>query len=299
MATPIPSSPPLPSLHDPPSPTSSEPPIFSSDDPLDAEEATNYISPRFKRKRAGPWWNADSGEASQTLPKKSKLSRNFDSGVWMLSDDSQDMEEQRETENIAPQVEADVREKDPVESLFMDMISHSQGQHESKTYSLNEKGLRDEDLSHLVLLNQMVAVPGEHVGIPDENSYRPFMPEIILHLESNSLRFPGPTLFDVDRLYHLNLSHNNIEEIPPAISKLSNLRSLNLTHNKLRWLPFEILEILRPAGILNSITLLGNPLVGFRDDKLEGSLDDAIQDMRRRIKSPMYVLAYHVPISPY
>ena len=175
MATQIPSSPPLPSLHDPPSPTSSEPPIFSSDDPLDAEEAINYMSPRFKRKRAGPWWEAEPGEAPQVLPKRSKLSRNFvrnfDSGVWMQSDDSEEMEAMG---SVPPQLEENLVKLETVESIIMDGISRGLEIYgTTKTFSFNDKDLRDEDLTHLSMLNRMVIVPDGDDAPPDEGSYRP------------------------------------------------------------------------------------------------------------------------------
>jgi hypothetical protein len=59
---------------------SSDPPVFSSDPPepgLDTEH-------RSKRLYKGTWW----GDKHALAPNKSEFERNFDSGVFMASDDS-------------------------------------------------------------------------------------------------------------------------------------------------------------------------------------------------------------------
>jgi len=76
---------------------SSDPPLFSSDDLPEAVE--NYTSDRPKRLRQGPWWTDAPNHQDQLVirvgPKKKKreFTRNFDSGVWMGSDGTENSEE--------------------------------------------------------------------------------------------------------------------------------------------------------------------------------------------------------------
>jgi hypothetical protein len=98
-----PSSPPLPASAPPPSilrkrsyvedvdySTSSDA-VFSSDDGPDGIE--NYHQRRPKKMYRGVWWDA---KESRELPRakddaKEHMKRNFDSGVWMGSDQSIDL----------------------------------------------------------------------------------------------------------------------------------------------------------------------------------------------------------------
>lgn len=76
--------------------TSSDPALFSSDENPDVE---NYLGSKRRKKRtyAGTWWGEKqkmNGSASDTSSRgivervKRKFTRNFDSGVFMASDDS-------------------------------------------------------------------------------------------------------------------------------------------------------------------------------------------------------------------
>lgn len=254
----MPSSPPLPSLSDPPSPTSSEPPLFSSDDPLDAEEAINYISPRFKRKRIGPWWEAEPSETLH-IPKKPRqprnLSRNYDSGVWLPSDESDEMDAQQ-----LPAMRKAVEDDPTEEQLLMELektISRC-----GLSYHFDHYRLRDKHLKHLRQLNQVVVpVRNPDTNMPAEGQFRTMVPELVLNLSHNMLLRPGPPLFEIQNLVHLNLSNNSIEQLPPQIRSMRNLRTMNLTNNSLEWLPYEILDLLVPCGNLQYLQLLGNPLI--------------------------------------
>ena len=64
--------------------TSSDPPLFSSDDVPSAAE--NYIQPRTKRQRKGPWWSRSQAIPSSHRRKRGGFTRNIDSAVWMGSD---------------------------------------------------------------------------------------------------------------------------------------------------------------------------------------------------------------------
>ena len=77
--------------------TSSEPPLFSSDGPNPSAE--DYKSPRRKRQYRLPWFEAETfitvtrKYAFHPKPReRGPFRRNFDSGVYMGSDDSEDVE---------------------------------------------------------------------------------------------------------------------------------------------------------------------------------------------------------------
>ena len=74
--------------------SSSDGPLFSSDD-LPASSAENYIEPRVKRQHQRPWYEIDEGwngcpiHSSMKKPRMKKpFQRNYDSAVWLGSDES-------------------------------------------------------------------------------------------------------------------------------------------------------------------------------------------------------------------
>ncbi|KAF2804283.1 uncharacterized protein BDZ99DRAFT_502692 [Mytilinidion resinicola] len=72
--------------------TSSDPPLFSSDDEPEAAGLENYEGQRKKQKHAGPWWRQANGKSRRPASRSARaegLERNFDSGVWMNSDDTE------------------------------------------------------------------------------------------------------------------------------------------------------------------------------------------------------------------
>ncbi|KAF2499150.1 hypothetical protein BU16DRAFT_614615 [Lophium mytilinum] len=72
--------------------TSSDPPLFSSDDGPEAAGLENYEGQRKKQKHAGPWWRPASEKSCRPASRSARaegLERNFDSGVWMGSDDTE------------------------------------------------------------------------------------------------------------------------------------------------------------------------------------------------------------------
>ncbi|KAL9100697.1 MAG: hypothetical protein Q9163_003961, partial [Psora crenata] len=79
---------------DDPFSTSSDPPLFSSDD-LPASSAENYVQHRNKRQHRRPWYEEEETvkrvgpHGGQRRPReKGPFHRNFDSGVWLGSDES-------------------------------------------------------------------------------------------------------------------------------------------------------------------------------------------------------------------
>ncbi|KAF2684847.1 hypothetical protein K458DRAFT_417708 [Lentithecium fluviatile CBS 122367] len=318
LATTIPSSPPLDPrypLNRASSPTSSEPPLFSSDGPLDAEDLTNYESPRVKRKRAGPWWEQElGGHLCKKKKKTTKLSRNFDSGVFMMSDGSfgSDSSIDLQTCFTPPASEETPRERmmriqretAGMRQELAAMYSRVQVLVEQgkSSYDLSSANIQDSDLRHLVRPIDTIiqAPPGADLDVPVEGQYRSMVPKIVVNLRNNQLSKLEPTLFDLQYLTSLNLSNNHIEELPPQIAKLTNLETLGLFANKLRWLPCEILSLLAPTGKLQPVTLSRNP--GYKsqfDDTLKTltienvPTDDLDLKVTRGHREPGVDLMYH------
>ncbi|PSN65546.1 hypothetical protein BS50DRAFT_497072 [Corynespora cassiicola Philippines] len=268
----LPSSPPLEPRYHAPSPTSSEPPLFSSDDSPEAADITNYQSPRFKRKFPGTWWASDgasSRTAAEGRKKKAKMTRNLDSGVYMLSDNSQSSDD-IVAHHAPPFVDeameamgdaADTDEMSPAEFYLYETIQRDVELNKT-SYDFSNTGLKDDELSHLSHLNEVIqAPPDPGVEAPAEGQYRSMVPQLYLNLANNTLRVLSPSLFTLQYLTSLNLRNNCIEELPPHIGQLQNLRELDLCCNYLRWLPMEILQLLRPRGSLRGLHLMGNPLI--------------------------------------
>ncbi|KAF2644343.1 hypothetical protein P280DRAFT_466980 [Massarina eburnea CBS 473.64] len=273
-ATPaIPSSPP--SFLDPRyrrllSPTSSEPPLFSSDDPPEAADVANYESPRYKKKRAGPWWETESPPG-----KKTKMSRNVDSGVWMASDDPSDctivgMDPEPEPETVQEGVGRGMEGLTDVEmELYRYIVqriespeTYSNNYYGNNSYDLSNRGLKDEALRPLELLNQIILEPQDAtIYVPSEAQYRSLEPQIHLYLSKNSLSNLNPSLFRLEYLTTLILNDNQITELPPQIGQLKNLVVLDLRQNRIQWLPAEILDLTHGKTRLRTLHLLGNPLL--------------------------------------
>lgn len=72
---------------------SSDPPLFSSDD-FPASSAEHYAQPRRKRQHRRTWFEDEEQGLKRTRvsqgskPRRRKFSRNFDSGIWLGSDES-------------------------------------------------------------------------------------------------------------------------------------------------------------------------------------------------------------------
>lgn len=84
--------------------TSSDPPLFSSDDVPSAAE--NYIVPRLKRQRKGPWWSRSQAIQSSHRRKRGGFTRNIDSAVWMGSDATE--EESFDSEGTPTDIEQEM-----------------------------------------------------------------------------------------------------------------------------------------------------------------------------------------------
>lgn len=274
--------------------SSSPPPLFSENDSLDTADVTNYESPREKRKRAGTWWQTGPRGAS----KRRQFNRNFDSGVYMMSDDSEVCEPATSVRShLGFDSTSDISSDPPPVPWPSDNqdegIEHTSGsmstaearlcravQHYldySTKYLIFNFGLQDHELHHLRHLNQIIHLPpGDDIEVPAEGQYRSMIPEIHLDLSWNKLRYLSPTLFQLQHLTTLTLRHNHIASVPPQIKDLTSLQTLDLCHNSILELPCELLALcaMSGPGRLTRLELAGNPICEFSEKKLSEMLSD-------------------------
>lgn len=250
--------------------SSSPPPLFSSDDSGETLDITNYESPRvFKNKRKGAWYETDNGDSAQNTPepKKTKMSRNYDSGIYMMSDNSDgSLDPLPEHKSPFPFAAgaADEDEPEPMsmtEAAFYSALRVGLDRN-CQNYDFQGLDLGDDDIKQIGDLNSVIKnLPDPGNDLPAEGQYRSMVPELYVNLSQNSLRRMTPSLFNLQHLTALVLRNNRIEELPPQICQLRNLQELDLSLNKLQTLPFELLRMLAPHGKLDHLTTLGNPLL--------------------------------------
>lgn len=265
--------------------SSSPPPLFSSDDSGETLDITNYESPRiFKNKRKGAWYETDNGDSTQNTPepKKTKMSRNYDSGIYMLSDYSDGsvdpLPEHKSPFPLAAEVECD----DEPESMSMTEAAFCSAlrvglDRNCQSYDFQGQDLGDHDIRQIGALNSVIKnLPDPGNDLPAEGQYRSMVPELYINLSQNSLSRLTPSLFHLQHLTTLVLRNNHIEELPPQISQLHNLQELDLSLNKLKHLPFEILQMLEPHGKLEHLQTLGNPILERVSQNRYRQLDERI-----------------------
>ncbi|USP79699.1 hypothetical protein yc1106_06973 [Curvularia clavata] len=280
--------------------SSSPPPLFSSDDSRESVDVTNYESPRiYKNKRKGAWW--DNHESAHNSPevKKTKfcrnLDRNFDSGVYMLSDatdSSDDLLPQHKSpfpddtaytddhaidmgSSDAHEMELDVsscpavRPVPAVPRVIMSAAERAFNRQidegldrDQETYDFEGQGLQDSDITRIGELKNVIKDPLIYDSErPTEGQFRSLEPDIRIILNKNRLHRLVPSLFNITYLTSLSLCDNGIEELPQEIRQLSRLESLNLARNKLKYLPFDILNLVRPYGKLSRFSAMSSELL--------------------------------------
>ena len=277
----FPSSPPHATAYDPPSPpffesrpyygyspkSSSPAPIFSSDDSRESHDVTNYESPRVKNKRKGAWYETDRAESSITTPepKKSKIARNNDSAIYMLSDMSASSVNLIPEHHVAfPFVDAGCDVEQPrasaAEALFRSELRQGL-EKDSQSYDFTNMDLTDGDIEHVGDLSSVINNPPDPGNdLPVESQYRSMAPELFINLGNNNLHRLTPSLFQLEHLTSLTLRNNDIEELPSQIGQLRNLQALDVSLNRLRHLPLEVLSLIR-HGKLDRINTAGNPIL--------------------------------------
>lgn len=248
--------------------SSSPPPLFSSDDSGETLDITNYESPRiFKNKRKGAWYETDNGDSTQNTPeaKKTKMSRNYDSGIYMMSDNSDGsvdpLPEHKSPFPFTAEAPDEVEPMSMTEAAFYSALRVGLDRN-CQSYDFQGLDLGDDDIKQIGDLNSVIKnLPDPGNDLPAEGQYRSMVPELYINLSQNSLRRMTPSLFSLQHLTTLVLRDNHIDELPPQISRLRNLQELDVSLNRLEYLPFELLQMLAPRGKLDHLTTLGNPLL--------------------------------------
>ncbi|KAJ4987842.1 leucine Rich Repeat family protein [Stagonosporopsis vannaccii] len=265
--------------------SSSPPPLFSSDDSGETLDITNYESPRiFKNKRKGAWYETDNGDSTQNTPepKKTKISRNYDSGIYMMSDNSDGSVDPLPEHKSPFPFATEAPEEDEPEPMSMTEAAFCSAlrvgmDRNCQDYDFQGLDLGDDDIKQIGDLNSVIKnLPDPGNDLPTEGQYRSMVPELYINLSQNSLRRMTPSLFNLQHLTSLVLRDNRIDELPPQISRLRNLQELDLSLNKLQYLPFELLEMLAPHGKLEHLTTLGNPLLERVSQSRYRKLDEHI-----------------------
>ncbi|KAK9423725.1 hypothetical protein SUNI508_13918 [Seiridium unicorne] len=263
---------------------SSDPAMFSSDDDPHLENYTQ--GGRHRKKRyVGSWFqqqpasgdSAFSEENKQPRPKgKRTFERTFDSGVWMGSDGSTDLELEEPlglpTTPRLPQliVSRQTAGRPAAEELARDKIFDAidNGKEDIDLTSMNIEQLSNATIAPL---SELTCIPLVTAGVPFEQKD----PSLKIYLSQNPLiKVPG-AVFNLEFLTYLSLRNTKITEIPPAVGRLQNLQTLNVSMNRLRWLPGELLDLLTYPSKLKELMIDPNP---FHLPNEEGELDSEIEN---------------------
>ena len=233
--------------------TSSDPPLFSSDD--HAPSAETYSSKRRKEQKPGTWWSFK----AVPIRRKRSFRRNFDSGIFLGSgetDDSLEEEFLREQRNSSEEqkppflvVSTPAEAVDPIEK------PKEQSKFDRVTAIIEQcldLGREDVDLSSMKLddlpptiesLKSLTKVATLRNSKTSEKAYHPIEAELRIFLANNNFT-RVPNIFQLKNLRVLSLRQNSLTSLPHAISNLEQLQSLNVSANKLTTLPFELLRLL-------------------------------------------------------
>ncbi|KAI0017871.1 hypothetical protein F4780DRAFT_564540 [Xylariomycetidae sp. FL0641] len=251
---------------------SSDPAVFSSDDDPHVD---NYANGRHRKKRyVGSWYqqqpaSSDSAfsDDRRSQPKaKRTLERQVDSGVWMGSDSSIDIEDESFAELLKPAQPKLPSLRRPLDRGKLPSANPStEDAVRKKIQTAIDNGDEVIDLSSLgisTISNATISQLSLFSCIPVVTEDVPFEqrdPSLRLYLFSNPLlRAPG-ALFNLEYLTVLSLRNARLTELPPSIKNLRNLQTLNVSLNRLRCLPAELLELLKMPGQLSELSIHPNP----------------------------------------
>ncbi|KAI8966517.1 hypothetical protein F5Y11DRAFT_159323 [Daldinia sp. FL1419] len=273
---------------------SSDPAVFSSDDDPHVE---NYTQGRHRKKRyVGSWFqqhpaSSDStfSEVVRPLPKaKRTFERQFDSGVWMGSDNSVDTDDDTVTEmGIIGSKLPQIRHVRPIPAISPSEATARrviQDAIDSGRTAIDLSSSQIDSISNATIsqLSMLDTVP----PIAEDFPFQSKEPSISLYLSNNPLsRAPG-AIFNLENLTILTLRNTNITELPPSIGKLRNLRTLNISLTRLRSLPGELLDLLRFPSKLETLNIHPNPF--FQPDHFQ--TDFVIDDVWNESKLEKVVL---------
>lgn len=249
---------------------SSDPAIFSSDDDPGLD---NYVEGRKKKRYVGSWFrqqlaSSDSPFGDDHGPHKGrsqrnvrKLTRQFDSGICLGSDGSDDLSSeisemlvQPKTRQLGrrPQLPLQTRAADAAEALARRKIQECVDQGK-ETVDLWSLGLERISSTTIQPLAGLTCIP----TVTKDVAFEQKDPELKIYLAMNELRSLPGALFDLEYLTVLSLRGNKITELPPAVAKLPNLTQLNVSQNRLRCLPAELMDLFGHS--LQGVILHPNP----------------------------------------
>ncbi|KAI5860650.1 hypothetical protein GGS23DRAFT_613513 [Durotheca rogersii] len=271
---------------------SSDPAVFSSDDDPHVDNYTQ--GKRRKRRYVGSWFqqHLESSDSSFSEPirpqpktKKRTFERQFDSGVWMGSDSSMEVEEEEE----AMQIEAPAESRLPQlrHARPMAPVSPRESAIRKAIQTAIDQGNPAIDLSSCNIEhipNGTISQLSEFAYIPVVAEDVPFQqeePRLQIYLAKNPLlRAPG-ALFNLEYLTVLSLRNTQITELPPSIGNLRNLETLNVSLTRLRYLPGELLGLMRFPCRLHTLNIHPNPFY-VPDHQPKVELDDQPRDPTRQ-----------------
>ncbi|KAG6027974.1 hypothetical protein E4U41_000805 [Claviceps citrina] len=245
---------------------SSDPAMFSSDDDPGLD---NYVEGRKKKRYVGTWFQQRPASSDSTfsdcltLPRprrERKLVRQFDSGVYLGSDGSEDLALE-DLEMPAPARLPQLDQQLPpaptlsrAELLAREKVQAclEQGDETIDFWSMGLEEISNETLSPLSNFS-CIPVVAKDVAFEQKE------PELKMYLAMNRLRLVPAALFDLQHLTILSLRGNKLSEIPPALAKLGNLKQLNVSQNRLRSLPAELARLFDLS--LRDVVLHPNPFL--------------------------------------
>nr|POE63703.1 isoform 2 of ras suppressor protein 1 [Quercus suber] len=241
-------------------------PVFS-DTPSDAEQQLEEQGdPKRKKIVRGPWWNvqrsSDCG-VRRSLSRRKKI-RNFDSGVWMGSDSSEESVASVISDQQRMQTGDVLANDDTIpntEAIAVDFIQRCLDQGK-ETVDLTDLGLFHISNATLRPLHQLIRHSHDKLTHPpSEDEFVSLTPSLQLFLANNHLVSLPTELFTFTNLTVLSLRSNELNRLPAAIGRLQNLHELNVSGNQLKFLPWEMLKLFSCGNKHREITVRPNPLV--------------------------------------
>ncbi|RKF59306.1 putative glucose-repressible alcohol dehydrogenase transcriptional effector [Erysiphe neolycopersici] len=247
------------------SPTFSNDPDFSSDPIFSSEDedpsSENYIQERNKKKLRGPWFchhsrsSYDVNGGRKSTEKRRQFKRNFDSGIFMGSDfsDNECLESSMLSNSSKLSTPSRTPFITPLSENFVYQKIQTCLEEGNEIIDLSSQGLTSLPNEAIKQLSSFTRVPADTEGI-----FSILEPALKIFLASNRLETLPYELFNLAHLEVLSLRGNSIHELPPKIGNLLKLKELNLSQNKLCYLPYEILSLLSSKGSLEKLILHPN-----------------------------------------
>ena len=291
------------SLHE----DSSDPPLFSSDD-LSAS-AEDYTVHRSKRLYRGTWWSRvpeSQALANDDTSTKRSFKRNFDSGVWMDSDGTEEGDAQNNNDGqilFSNDKLPHFSSKGSLSTTFNRNLLESSSptttirreavliQEENYPHQLEaiervqrcvDEGEENVDLGGLNLgqvswstlspLRQLTLQPIHYLP-PSQEAYQSLTPKIHLFLANNELSSLPNELYNLGTITTLSLRQNKLENLSPAIANLTELEELNIGSNSFRFLPWEVIGLLNKNLSVGHLHIHPNPLARAISPLLESNSD--------------------------